>query len=372
MNVAYLGPLKDYSGYGEANRHFIAALDAAGVNVIAQMVRYSHESADFGTLGKVVDRLVQNKGDYRIKILHTTPNEYQKHMEPGKYHIGHFFWETSKVSDEFAMGLELMDEIWTGSFANQRAIKDSGIKKPVMVIPQAIETEREWPAPYEIPGFPEDGYLFYSIFEWTDRKNPEGLLNAYWQEFQNGENVGLLIKTYFNNFGFSNKQMIRQAIQKLKDRSGLDKFPPVYLYLDLMDRTQIMRLHMTGDCYVSPHRGEGWGLPIVEAALAGHPTIATTYGGAPEWLSHANGLMGLDYELVPLRGMHNASRWYTPDQKWAEPDFEALRANMRLAFERSPGVDEIASRGQEIVRDFNFRFVGNMMAERLKSIQEDL
>lgn len=46
MNVAYLGPLKDYSGYGEANRHFVCALDEGHVD--PQLVSYSHESSDFG------------------------------------------------------------------------------------------------------------------------------------------------------------------------------------------------------------------------------------------------------------------------------------------------------------------------------------
>src|SRR3954462_8302370 len=112
MNVAYLGPLKDYSGYGEANRHIVAALDAAGVPVRAQMVTYTHDSADFGTLGETVDRLLQNNFDYPVKIIHTTPDQYRRFKEPGKYHIGHFFWETDLVPEEFAAGLQLMDEIW--------------------------------------------------------------------------------------------------------------------------------------------------------------------------------------------------------------------------------------------------------------------
>lgn len=42
--------LLDYSGYGEANRHFVAALKAAGVDVHGELVAYSKERADYGTL----------------------------------------------------------------------------------------------------------------------------------------------------------------------------------------------------------------------------------------------------------------------------------------------------------------------------------
>lgn len=371
MNIAYCGPLFDYSGYGEANRHAAAALDAAGVNVIGQVVNYTPEPSDFGPIGETMQRLTKNTGDYGIKIIHTTPDQYAKHMEKGIYHIGHFFWETDRVPADFVAGLELMDEIWTGSEANADAIRRSltGNKQPLLrVYPQAIETEREWPAtPYEINNF--DGYLFYSIFEWTDRKNPEALLNAYWREFQDNENVGLLIKTYFRNFDLRNKRMIRDQIEHFKRRSGLTKFPRVFLYMDLMDRSHVMRLHKTGDCYVTPHRGEGWGLPIAEALLAGNPAITTGYGGISEWLAKQDAAMILDYTMVPLQGMAHSSRWYTPDQKWADPAEDDIRDNMRLAFSRSPQVDDIRARGQKLVQDdFSLSVVGAEMAGRLERI----
>ena len=371
MNVAYLGPLRDYSGYGEANRHFVAALDAAGVHVIPQLVTYSQESSDFGSLGARIEPLFANKGEYRIKILHTTPNEFKRLIEPGKYNIAHFFWETDKVPEEFAAGLKLVDEIWTGSEANAAAIKKAGVDKPVHIIPQAIETEREWPEPYEIPDF--DGYLFYSIFEWTDRKNPSALLKAFWEEFQGDENVGLLIKTYFKNFTLANKKMIKHQIERLKAMSGLEKFPPVFLYLDLMDRRQVMRIHTTGDVYVSAHRGEGWGVPQVEAALAGRPMISTGWSGCHEYFTDGDNAILLPYEMIKLRGMSHSDRWYSADQNWADVDSKALRAALRYAYAHPDAMVEKAHRARDfVVERFNFERVGGEMLARLKQIEKGL
>lgn len=371
MNVCYHGPLFDYSGYGEANRHAVAALDAAGVNVIAKTVSYSLESSDFGDIGRLMNKLVANTGDYRIKILHTTPDQYHKHLEHDKYHIGHFFWETSKVPADFVQGLNLMDEIWTGSQANKDAIRAGGCNVPVYIYPQATQTERDWPEKYEIDQF--DGFMFYSMFEWTDRKNPIGLLENYWREFQNDENVGLLIKTYFRNFTLQNKRMIRAQIAKAKAKSGLSKFPPVFVYLDLMDRRHIMRFHKTGDCYVSPHRGEGWGIPAVEAMLAGNPVITTGYSGVGEYLDNGNTAIVLPYEMVPLAGMYHSAKWYDPEQEWAEPNPEALRAGMRLAYSHRDIVDDISKRGQKFVQDnFALPVVGAAMSGRLQEIEEML
>jgi hypothetical protein len=49
LNIAYQGPLLDYSGYGEANRHFVAALRAAGITVTGKLLNYSKERADYGS-----------------------------------------------------------------------------------------------------------------------------------------------------------------------------------------------------------------------------------------------------------------------------------------------------------------------------------
>lgn len=371
MNVAYLGPLRDYSGYGEANRHAVAALDAAGVNVIGKMVSYVSEISDFGELGDLITRLTEKDEEYRIKILHTTPDQIRRHKERGKYHIAHFFWETDKVPAQFADGLNQVDEIWTGSQANVDAIRKAGVEVPVFVFPQAIQTDREWPAPYELDNF--HGYLFYSIFEWIDRKNPQALLRAYFEEFQNGEKVGLLLKTYFKNFALANKQMIHESVARLKAEYGAENSPPVFLYRDLMDRRHIMRLHKTGNCYVSAHRGEGWGVPQVEAMLAGNPVISTDYGGVHEYIENGKQGITLPFEMTRVRGMAHSSFWYTSDQNWAEVDITALRAALRYAYSEQESMAKIAANGQKLAMDrFNLKTVGDEMAARLVEIEAGL
>lgn len=371
--VAYQGPLLDYSGYGEANRHFVAALQAAGVGVAGQLVAYSKDRADYGTLGPVVEQALQNRDHYKIKILHVTPDEIERLSEPGKYQIAHFFWETDKIPPAFVDGLNRVDEIWTGSEANKAAIKRGGVDKPVYIFPQPIETDRVWPEKYQLPNF--DGFLFYSIFEWTDRKNPAALLRAYYQAFQKTDNVGLLIKTYFRNFNLSNKRMIRDQLHKIQaEFGGAENTPPVFLYLDLMDRQQIMRLHSTGDVYVSAHRGEGWGVPQVEAMLCGNMVISTGFGGVHEYMDNGVDAVLLPYKLQPLRGMEHASHFYTTDQRWAEIKVEDLAAAMNKAYKQPAAAREaIAEAGQQLVHnEFNLRAVGERMAQRIAEIEAAL
>lgn len=362
MVIKYAAPFLDYSGYGETSRQHIAAFKAADVKVLGELLSYSSESADYSSLGPLMAEVRKNTGSYNIKVLHTTPDEFFRYIEPGKYHIGFCYWETDRIPQAFVDGLGLVDEIWTASEANKSAIRAAGVKAPIYIFPQPLETKREWPKPYVIPGF--EGYLFYSIFEWTDRKNPEALIRAYLQEFKHQENTGLLLKTYFRNFSYSNKKMIRNKIGMIRAELGVTpEQAPIYLYLDLMDRQQVMRLHVTGDCFISTHRGEGWGLPQVEASLAGKPIISTGYGGCHEYFTDKDAYL-IPYTMTPLKGMEHNQRFYNNSQQWADVDIKQVQKLMRKVYETKKPYT-----AKNIVVDkFNLKTVGNMMTDRLREI----
>lgn len=367
MKVKYCGPARDYSGYGEANRHDIAALVDAGVEVTTQIPQYCLEISDFGRLGEIANKLENRELGYLIKIIHTTPNVYKQFMEPGKYHIGRAFWETDKVPNDFAANLELMDEIWTGSEANASAIKKAGVTKPIYIIPEAIDTAIAPIEPYIVPNSKD--FKFYSIFEWTERKNPKALLEAYWLEFQNDDNVSLTIKTYVDNFTPDKKSEVKQNLKRIKKRLQLIKYAPVYLFMQLMDRNQIYRFHKTFDCFVSAHRGEGWGIPQMEAMLMGKPIISTNYGGIHEHIPD-DVAFKVKYKMIPIVENTRNNQWYCQDQNWADVDITDLRKHMRYVYQNKNKLTTIGEKSKKLVDDkFSLKAVGKLMRERLQKIE---
>lgn len=369
-SICYVGPCFDYSGYGEANRHFIAALDAAGVDVSVFPVSYVMESADFGKIGALCKKLSEKENDYKIKILHITPDQYPRYIEEGKYNIGHLFWETSKIPAEFVKTCNMMQEIWTGSQTNADAIKRSGVTVPIFVAPQPIETERDEVRAYVLPGCDKDTFVFYSIFEWTERKNPIALIRSYLEEFDKHDNVALLIKSYVDNFNNEQARFLRTQFKAMRARYGSGK-AKMFLYRHLMDRSQINRLHETGDCYVTSHRGEGWGIPIVEAMLHANPVITTGYNGVHDYLDSSVAHL-LPYTMVGVQNNRN-QQWYAADQKWANVDLKSLREAMRKVYNNKIEAREMGERARAFVlKRFNFNTVGKMLADRLSSIERDL
>jgi glycosyltransferase involved in cell wall biosynthesis len=372
MKVKYCGPAKDYSGYGEANRHDIAALVAAGCELTTQLPNYTFELSEFGILGELAKSFENRPLGYKVKILHTTPNVWPQFIEPNIYHIGRLFWETDKIPLDFALGAQSVQEIWTGSEYNAKAIRNAGVTKPIYIIPEAIDINIDpLLKPYIIEN--EKDYKFYSIFEWTERKNPKLLLEAFWREFEKDENVSLTLKTYLDNFTPDKRYELNNQIKMVKKRLNLTRYAPVYLFRNLMDRRQVYRFHKSFNCFISTHRGEGWGIPQMEALLMNHPIISTNCGGIHEYLKTMEHAILLNYKLVPLMENNRNKQWYTPDQKWAEVDINDVRAAMRWVYNNQEKANTMGRAGKKLIENtFSLSTVGQKMVSRLRDIQKSL
>src|SRR5258707_185253 len=96
------------------------------------------------------------------------------------------------------------------------------------------------------------------------------------------------------------------------------------------------------DCYVSLHRSEGLGLPMIEAMLLGKPVIATAYSGNMDFMDRENSL------LVPYR-LTTLDRDFPPYAKgmrWADPDHDDAAAHMRWAAENRSALQALGERAK--------------------------
>ena len=96
-----MGTGLDSSGYGSANRADIVSLYVSGVDLTTELIAQTTERTDFGWNGNLCDALRDRQIDYKIKILHITPDLYPVYMEKGKYNIGRLMWEVDKLPKEW-------------------------------------------------------------------------------------------------------------------------------------------------------------------------------------------------------------------------------------------------------------------------------
>jgi glycosyltransferase involved in cell wall biosynthesis len=79
-------------------------------------------------------------------------------------------------------------------------------------------------------------------------------------------------------------------------------------------------------------RGEGYGLPLVDAAAAGLPVIATGWSGHLSFLTHGK-FTRVDYDLVDVSPSLHDDRIFIKGAKWAMPHEADAKKKMRKTFE---------------------------------------
>lgn len=373
MNITYVSAALDQSGYAEAARNHIAALDSVGVNVNVVPISFERYRSNLGRLGAIVQGLAGKNPAGDIQILHLTPQNYLKYKDPNKYNIGYVAWETDRFPDDWVDLINQMNEMWVPSTHNKQALEDSGVVLPVHVMPHPFNAELSATTEHstigKVANLDDDDFVFYSIFQWIQRKGPIDLLRAYLTEFSAEENVTLVLKTYLvnpNNLGEGAK--IREIIQEVKKKLYLKSYPKILLITSLLSRNQIRILHQQGDCYVSLHYCEGFGVPLAEAMLAKNPVIATKYGGP---IDFARSQQLVKYTMSPVYGMPWSH--YTGHMNWAQPDLLDARKKMRHLFENRDRAKAIGEAGyKEITSRLSWEKIGNRMKNRLQAIQKEI
>ena len=367
--IKYTGPMLDNSGYARACRGNILALHKLGVPLTVAPISFENIRPDLGEEGKIINSLIDKKIDYNVKIIHCTPEFWPKQREQGIFNIGYTIWETSKLHPDWPKYINnSVKAVMVGCDWNTGVFKDSGVEVPVFNVPHGINVDEfKDIKPYTIAGVDDSTYLFYSILQWTERKNPPATIKAFWYAFQNDENVALALKTYRNNYSDQEKNAIRTMIQNLKRVTIMNKYPKIYFIADMLSEDEIRGLHARGDCYVSLDRGEGFGLSPFAAGACGNPIIVTGFGGATEYAKPDNSYL-VDYMETPVWGMP-WSPWYRGNQLWAEPSVKHGADLMKHVYENQQVAKGRGRKLQSyIYENFSWEVIGQKIVDAIRGL----
>lgn len=367
--IKYISPTFDNSGYAKASRGNILALHKQGIPLTLSPVSFEKARPELGEDGEVLKGLVNKTIDYNIVLTHLTPEHWKNFQEPGKTNVGYTIWETSKLHPDWPGWINSgAKKVLVGCRWNKEVFQTSGVTIPIGVIPHGINMANfDGIEPYNVAGVDKDTYMFYSIFQWTERKHPLALIKGYWYEFSPDDNVALVLKTYRGDYSDGEKDAIRTTIKRMIEVTPGPPRPPIYLVLNLLSEAEMLGLHARGDCYVSFDRGEGFGLSPFTAGACGNPIIVTNYAGAKEYAKEHTSYR-IDRSLTPVFGMP-WSPWYRGDQLWAEPDVAHGAGLMRHVYEHQY---ESNTRGNTlknyIADNFTWDHIGKRIIEEIKKI----
>jgi glycosyltransferase involved in cell wall biosynthesis len=244
-----------------------------------------------------------------------------------------------------------MDEVWVPATFNVETFQNSGVKVPIRVMPLGVDVDYFHPG---IRGFrPSERFTFLSVFEWGERKAPEVLLRAFAEEFKESEDVMLLLSVFNRDPSID----VEHEIAKL----ALPNCPPIAVMVnpEFADY-QMGSLYRSADCFVLPTRGEGFGMPVLEAMACGVPTIATDWSGPSDFLHEG---IGYPLQTRPLVPAEARCPYYT-GFSWADPDPEHLRHLMRHVYEHP---DEARARGLAAATEVQAKHTWEHAAARVKT-----
>jgi glycosyltransferase involved in cell wall biosynthesis len=303
---------------------------------------------------------------HAISIVHVNADSVHRFLHfhgrsfaRASYKIGIWVWELPALRDEFWSELRHFDEIWVPSTFCQRAVR-ALTGKPVVVVPHVITTIEPAAAGWrQNLNIGADEFVFLYIFDVTSivgRKNPQCLVDAFATAFADRDRVRLVLKVSNaeKDLGFSR---YLDDITRRDDR--------IVVLRGAMAPPELAGLLAACNCYVSPHRAEGFGLTVAEAMAAGLPVVATDYSGTVDFVTEECGyplrcrLVELDRDYGP----------YTKGAIWSDPSRAHLEQLLRRIASAPAAAAAKGERGRARMREeYSAVAVGRRIRERLTAI----
>jgi glycosyltransferase involved in cell wall biosynthesis len=354
IDVLYYSCPFDLSGYGSVARNHLVEMDKInGLNVRLRTRKFwTGVSPDLKGVGDILHRLERNPiGDRGfIFIQHLTPENF--YIDPrAAHHICYTPFETDSAPLSWMLPLRGMDEIWVPSEHNKQAYIRAGLKaEKIFVIPHGIDEKRFNPSVAKLE-YNRGKFNFGSVFDWTERKNPVALIRAYFNAFQNGEDVSLTIRTFWRFPIEKTKEYIKNEVDKIKNGfEGTRDFPKILFWFDSMEEELMPSFYRSLDCFVLPTRGEGFGLPFLEAMACGVPTIGPKWGGNTEFMKEENSVL-VNGKVILIENAEFLQRQpQYAGQRWFDIDEGELSKAMRFVYDNKDKCQESAMATSEYVR----------------------
>lgn len=354
--VLLSAPLLSLSGYGVHSRQIAKWLfnHEDNFDIVCDVVPWgltpwlTNPESEEGLVGQILDKSSKPKDFYDISIQVKIPNEWNPFA--AGFNIGVTAGvETDICNKEWISAINRMQLVVVPSeFTRQTFLNTGKVTTPIIVIPESfpdvflnepnhsndffeflnkkIETDFNFLVVGQLTGNNPD----------NDRKGIFYAMKYFAEAFAGNPKVGFVVKTSTFRQTILDKKITAERFTKTLIENNLQtpNGPKFYLvHGDLSnEEMQTLYTHPKMKAFLSLTRGEGYGIPFLEAGVSGLPIIATNYSAYTEFLTNKK-WVPINCKLENIHSSRVDNQIFVPNAKWAIVDEMDAKRKIQKFFE---------------------------------------
>jgi len=353
------------SGYSQASLDYIRSIEKHGAKVKLtvihkKIIESSFSRKDIKWMKGLCDSF--KVGYEHTQIRHIIPPRWGR-LSAAKNIVSMSTFETFDPPQDWISKMNRVRMCIFPSDFNLKTFRRSGLTSESIKIPHCFNPQIWHNNVCKLDK--HEKFSFLCVGTWRQRKNWKNLIKGFLDNFNNKDNVQLVIKT-------DKTSLCNQEIKKIKHllSSSRRDWADIVVEARVFDEIGMSRFIKSHDCLISPSLGEGFCLPPMQAMALGVPVIVSNVGGCSEYARDDRCTMIEPHGYEIIKVIDNLPQF--KNKKWARITEEGIHSAMKQVLEnKNESANKAELANKFVNNNFTYDIIGKLLHDSLAEIDID-